>query len=230
MNLENGFGVQFDLDHTSVENGHTSPLNGGVYGSTSASVHIFADISDGFSFGAFGSLIAPQQFSGGGPAECDDQRHLALGVEGQVRLASGVVFDAIYGKSGLNDAPNTCDGRRWDDATFVDLGLTVPVSEEWSLTGGYFASEGTVQSDDPSEKTDLRLGAEYDPADTNWTFLAEISRIEYYQTQELDRSEIGTIYVGARLDFGAKGDSKRPLLSNAARPLGRAIALSPFID
>ena len=31
-------------------------------------------------------------------------------------------------------------------------------------------------------------------------------------------------------DFGAKGDSKRPLLSNAARPLGRAIALSPFID
>ena len=98
------------------------------------------------------------------------------------------------------------------------------------MTGGYFASEGTVQSDDPSEKTDSGLGAEYDPADTNWTFLAEISRIEYYQTQELDRSEIGTIYVGARLDFGAKGDSKRPLLSNAARPLGRAIALSPFID
>ena len=76
------------------------------------------------------------------------------------------------------------------------------------MTGGYFASEGTVQYDDPSEKTDLRLGAEYDPADTNWTFLAEISRIEYYQTQELDRSEIGTIYVGARLDFGAKGDGK----------------------
>jgi len=227
IGLDNGFGFQFDLDHTRVDNDNS---DGGVYGATAATIHGFADISPSFSFGAFATIVAAQQYDGSSPVECDDPQHLAVGVEGQLRLANGVVVDALYGKSNLFDAPNTCDGYRWDGATFVDLGLTVPISDEWSVTGGYFASDATVQGDDPAEKTEIQLGTEYDPAGTDWTFLAEISRKEYYQTQELDRSEIDTIYLGARLDFGASKDTRRPLLSNVARPLGRAIALSPDID